>query len=169
MLLFIKSYIKHQQTFSVQTGDKLSLIERKKKKITKTKKQKITTKCWKHSRTLTHKLTHQRNLKKEKKCIKLKNTTIDTPLILVSGYYWYTPYFKTLFRTNPGNNILQNSRCMVTYLPSHKPSKDDMQGIAGEVKTNFKRRSLMDSYTWINQYWPTSTNFHTSGRTMDAV
>ena len=28
-----------------------------------------------------------------------------------------------LFWTNPGSSTLQNSSCMVTYLPSHKPSK----------------------------------------------
>ena len=38
--------------------------------------------------------------------------------------------------TDPGNSTLQNNNCMVTYIPSHKPSKQDMLGIAEKGRTN---------------------------------
>ena len=47
--------------------------------------------------------------------------------------------YTRIFQTNLGNNTQQNSRCMATCLPSHKPSeqeKQDMLNTAGEVRTN---------------------------------
>ena len=44
-----------------------------------------------------------------------------------------------IYGKNPGSNILQNSSCTATDLPSQKPSKLDEQDIrdtAGEVRTN---------------------------------
>ena len=41
--------------------------------------------------------------------------------------------------SNPESNVLQNSSCIVTYLPSLKPFKSDEQDIqdtAGEVKAS---------------------------------
>ena len=39
------------------------------------------------------------------------------------------------FWTNIGSNTSQNSNCTATYLPSHKPSKKDEQGISNVLWT----------------------------------
>ena len=41
-----------------------------------------------------------------------------------------------LFKTNPVSSMPQNGNCSVTYLPSHKQSKQDMLNTAGEEKIN---------------------------------
>ena len=59
-----------------------------------------------------------------------------------------------LFWTNPGSNTPQNSSCTVTHLPSHKPLNKTNKN-AGHCWRN----SLLDSYTWTCQCWPTSKDW----------
>ena len=57
-------------------------------------------------------------------------------------------------RTKVRNKI--NTQIKEPHLKKDSQYRQDMVGTAGGVK----RRSLMDYYTWIHQYWPTSKNFY---------
>ena len=64
------------------------------------------------------------------------------------------------------NSLTHHSRkqsCTAICLASHKSFKNDPQDMlcfSGEVRTNHKRHSSVDSYTWADQFWLTNKNLH---------
>ena len=72
----------------------------------------------------------------------------------------------TLFWANPESSIQQNKPFLwlfTSYFMNHsRKTSKAYQGLQEKQGQTLKQHSLMDSYTWTHQWWPTCKNLHLS-------